>query len=299
MRKGKSQNKKKLLLTKANFTSHFFFLFFFFILFNSCRKADRDSDTGTQMISDNGFSSFFFNDLFKQVHQLALSDTALNTIGSLSLIDTSCIDTVRHSAINGTFPDTIIVDYGLSNGVACADGSFRKGKLKIIFSGKYGLTSKTFTVYTDNYYLNDYKVECKMIISGRSRNASNNLYFYVQLENGTANNDSLRYEFFAPANGQTTPFQREWISGETTPSIGDDIFQLSGTYGGKGSQGTDYEVEIISALKNQFDCKWNIAGIEKIVPLNLSPRVVDYGSGCDNKATVKINAKEYEVVLLP
>lgn len=272
--------------------SSFFFLF-------SCRKADRDTDTSTEMVSDNAFSAYFFNDLFRQVHQFALSDSALNAIGSYFISDTACIDTIIHTNIPGSFPDTVTVTYGTGNGTACSDGNLRRGKLKIIFSGEYGTALKNITVYPENYYLNDYKMEGKIYIYSKGRNGANNLYFSLEIMTGKVSNDSIRLEYYAPSNGQTSGFEREWISGETTSSVSDDIFQLSGTYGGTASKGTTYKTEITSALKDQFDCKWFTGGKEKLFPSNLSPRETNYGNGCDNKSTVTINGKEYEVTLLP
>lgn len=274
-----------------------FFLSFFFL--HSCRKADRDTDTSTDMVSDNAFSAYFFNDIFKQAHQLALSDSSMNDIGSYFISDTLCIDTIIHTNTPGYFPDTITVNYGSGNGTACADGKLRRGKLKVIFTGKYGETLKNCTVYPENYYLNDYKIEGKMIIACRGRNSANNLYCSVTVSDGIVSNDSIRLEYYAPSNGQSTGFQREWISGELTPEVSDDVFQLTGTYGGTASKGTAYKSEITSAMKDQADCKWIVSGKEKLTPSNLSPREVDYGSGCDNKAVVTINGKMFEITLLP
>lgn len=286
-------------LSDLNLKFHSFLIFLVLLSAASCRKADRDTDTATEMVSDNAHSTYFFNDMFVQMHQLALSDSSINSIGSFFLSDTACIDTITHTNLSGNFPDTIIVNYGLENGAACADGNLRRGKLKIIFNGKYGTTSRNCVVFPENYYLNDYKMEGQMTISGKGRNTSNNLYFSIQIDKGIISNDSIRLEYFSPANGQTASFQREWISGESTPDINDDVFQLTGTYGGTASKGTTYKSEISTALKDQIDCKWISAGKEIITPLNLSPREVDYGSGCDKNSNVTINGKKYDVTLLP
>lgn len=272
-----------------------FFLSFFFL--HSCRKADRDTDTATGMVSDNAFSAYFFNDIFRQAHHLALSDSSMNDIGSFFIADTLCIDTIIHTNTPGYFPDTITLNYGQENGAACSDGNLRRGKLKVVFNGKYGMGSKGFIIYPENYYLNDYKTEGKMVVTCKGRNAANNIYCSVEISDGVVSNDSMRMEYYAPYNGQS--FQREWISGELTSPVSDDVFQLSGAYGGTASMGTTYKSQIASALQDRTDCKWMAGGQEILTPSNLSPREIDYGSGCDNKAMVTINGKEFEVTFLP
>ncbi len=188
---------RMLRIIKELFSGIFILSSFFFLLssffFSSCRKADRDTDTATEMVSDNAHSTYYFNDIFVQIHQLALSDSSLNSIGSFFISDTACIDTITHTNLPGYFPDTITVNYGLENGTACADGNFRRGKLKIIFSDKYGASPKNCSVIPENYYLNDNKIEGQITIYSKGRNTSpGNLYFIVQINNGIISNDSLR-----------------------------------------------------------------------------------------------------------
>ncbi len=275
------------------------FSIFIFISFVSCRKADRDTDTTTSMITDNSFSNFFFSDIFKQVHQFALSDSSMNSLGSYFISDTICLDAVSHVKPAGVFPDTIILNFGPENGAACADGNFRSGKLKITCNGRYGSLLKNFSVSPENYYLNKTKVEGKMDISCRGKNSAQNLYFTVKISGGEITNDSMRLQYYSPDSGQTATLQYEWITGSSTATVGDDAFQITGSYGGITSKGTTYKGLITGGLKYQTDCKWIISGTEKITPLNLSPREVDYGSGCDNKCKVTINGKDVEVNLLP
>ncbi len=257
----------------------------------SCRKADRDTDTATQMASDNSLAIFLYNDMFRQVHRFALSDTTLNSVYTSNLIDTSCIDTVTHTNNPGFFPDTIIVDFGMNNGTACSDGIFRRGKLQMIFTGKYNATLKSVTVNPIAYYVSDYKTEGKMSISCRGKNSSSNYYFSLNITGGKISNDSIYQEF-------SSSFQREWNSGESTLDFNDDIFMLTGKSNGVTSKGTIYSSEITTALQSKYNCKWISGGVEKIIPQNLSPRIVTY-SGCSSSAKVGINGKDYDVMLLP
>lgn len=280
---------------------HNFFVAFFILLFvfPSCRKADRDTDISTGMVTDNAFSTYFFNDLFIQLHTIALSDSSLNAIGSFFVYDTACIDTITHTNIPGLFPDTVTVNYGPAGGTSCTDGNQRSGKLKFVFRGKYGGVRHDFSVLPENYRLNGNKTEGNISITCRARNSSNNLYFSIEIINGRISNDSVNTSFFAPCGDHNSTFQREWLSGESTMAVNDDVFMLSGSYGGTATKGTSYQCEITSPLKIQADCKWISGGKENLLPLNLSPRIVDYGNGCDNMAVVNINGKDYDVSLLP
>lgn len=254
-----------------------FMLFTLALTVVSCRKdKDEDLDIETQSASDNYSAESNINDVLKQVDDAA-TNSNLGKAGPVITIDSS------------SSPKKMIINYG--TGTLCNDGKTRAGKIVVTWTGRYREIGTVVTITPDSFYQNGNKVEGTKTVENKGRNGNNNLYFTVTVTNAkiTAVDGSIR-TWNATRN-------REWISGEQTASILDDVYLITGTATGVNSNQRSYTSTITQALRVDFSCRYRItSGVVEVVPQGKLTRTVNYGSGtCDNSFTVTIGSKSYTV----
>lgn len=243
----------------------------------SCRKdKDEDLDIETQSASDNYIAESHINDVLKQVDDAATSSN-VGKVGPVITIDSNAN------------PKKMIINYG--TGTFCNDGKTRAGKIVVTWTGRYRDIGTVITITPDSFYQNGNKVEGTKTVENKGRNSSNNLYFSVTVSNAkiTAQDGSSR-TWNATRN-------REWIAGEGTATILDDVYLITGSANGVNSNQRSYTSTITQALRVDFSCRYRItAGIVEVVPQGKLTRTVNYGSGtCDNSFSVTIGNKTYTV----
>lgn len=264
------------------------------VTLESCKKRKANRSTITSQ--DNAAVEAAFNDVFK-ITEDALKDNNLEkSMYSLKSIGANCATVnVNPPFPDTTFPKTITVDFGASN---CTDnyGVNRRGMITIVVTGKYRTTGSVISITTQNYYVNDNKVEGTVVVTNLGANAANHTEFSVEISNA-----KLTY-----ANGDEVTYQssrvREWVVGEDTDGlIGvlDDEYDITGTASGVDRNGLSYTMTITSPLRVAVVCRWIKQGVVEIQPDGLYLRVVDFGSGsCDATATVEINNHTYTISAL-
>jgi len=248
------------------------------ISFFSCKKSDRDEDKTTNSSTDYASVQSLAANVFKLVHQAALSSKGIT---SNNLADTT--------SLFGC--DTIIVDTSstpmkidiLFNGI-CND---KAGQITATFTTKYDTYGSTINVSFINYYVGTYPISGSLtysftgIINGIPTYAYN--FSSFRTSNGTN---------FMELNGIQT---LEIHAGETTATYSDDIYMIRGTANGITSVGNEFTASIASDLTLLGNCEWISAGLVNVTPENKSTRVLDFGSGCDNAATVNVYDINYDI----
>lgn len=261
-------------------------LFILIAFIFSCKDSDRDEDTSINSSRDYASGQSFVYDAFKLIHQAALSSkgiTANNLADTTSLFgcDTLMVDTT-------TSPMMLTIS---NNGICLGNGSERIGEIIISFTGKYDALGNNITATFNNYLYNGYP------ISGSIS------YSFTGIINGYPT-----YSFSANKVKLTNSRGRtiEWscnqtitiTAGETTADYNDDTYMISGTASGMTFEGNDFTASITSDLTILGNCNWPSSGITTVSPENKDPRLLDFGSSCDNKATAKVYSLEYEVVFI-
>jgi len=253
------------------------------LLLAGCRDSDRDKDDATYAALDNSTAANIFNYVFAQIHGATIEDTLLYGMPGNGGLD-PCIDSVELITTGGSFPMTLNLDYGTVNS-NCNDGKARRGQISILFTGMYMDSASTLTATLTDYYVNDFQVEGTMTITNKGWNANNNLVYAISLVDGVISNDTVRIEWDCNRTF-------EWATGQSTASVSDDAYSLSGTASGRTTKGNLFTVTIMDPLVVDLECDWIEAGKARVIPNNLSMRDVGYGSGaCDNDATVNVNGK--------
>ncbi len=287
--------------TKKLFLKSAFALALLSALMIGCKKEEKEEiDSDTQSSSDNSLAESAFNDVTSiadQAHEGSLS--TFKTLGTDGLLS-NCANIIRQHA-DSTNADTLLITFGFNNGsnstvnCLCADGRYRKGTIKVVYTGKYRDSLSTHTLSFNNYFVNDNQILGGKIVTNLGRNAAGHPRFSVDV-NGS---------IVLANNGGTITWisnrTREWIAGYTTFGPGnwnDDVYLISGTASGTSASGNSFTANITSPLKRSLSCRWFESGTFDFTPAGKATRTVDYGAGsCDDQATVTINGNVYTVTL--
>jgi hypothetical protein len=254
----------------------------------ACKKAKLNKQTTS--FADDATAQAAFKDMGRVMEEVVDDDgngtnrTAAYSFGNCATV------TISPAWADSTFPKTIVVDFGTSN---CTDnyGVKRRGKLIATVTDRYRNPGCKITINPQSYYVNDYKVEGTKIITNKGRNSNGNLEFSNEVNNGKVTN----------TNGETITWNstrtNEWIAGENTFfNICDDVYSVTGYGNGVNREGRSYTVTITEPLIKSVCCRWISKGKLELAPDGLKTRKVDFGDGtCDNKATVEIGNRTYNI----
>jgi len=258
------------------------------IFLTSCKK-DKNSevtiDTDYSMASDNARAELEANNLgaaadagYDQAAGAAFKNSATNLLPACATVT---IDTVSS-------PKTLTVDFGTSN-CLCSnwDGRYRRGKVKVSWTGGYRTPGTVITTSTEDYYVNDILHKYHRVVTNNGLNASGNPVFNVNV-------DTAKIYTTDGTISWTSNRTREWIAGDSTLNLMDDEYYITGSADGVSAKGTSFNVTITQALWIKLNCKWIVSGKLTVSPQNKDPRYVDYGTGaCDSQVSVTINNKTY------
>ncbi len=255
----------------------------------SCKKSqDEDFE---ETFQDDSVSEFAFNDALKVVES-SLADSSLTKNASFSgpNFGSCAVVTINPPAGDPSFPKTIEVNFG-STGCKDAYGIHRKGKIIATITDKYRNVGSVTTLTTQNYYVEDRKVEGTKTVTNLGRNAKGNLHYSVEITNGKITDPSGEFRTFESSR------IREWVAGESTKfDPFDDVYLITGTAEGVTRKGRNYTMTIIIPLRVQLNCRWITQGTLEVQPEDLKTRTVDFGTGsCDNDAVVSVGGKTYSI----
>jgi len=77
-----------------------------------------------------------------------------------------------------------------------------------------------------------------------------------------------------------------------------DVWRIEGNSSGVTREGLAWTASYPSALVKKNSCKWVSSGSILVTPQGLAPRTINFGEGtCDNKATLTIEDKTYQIEL--
>jgi hypothetical protein len=212
--------------------------------------------------------------------------------GSNAILSTCA--TLQFDTSVSTNVDTITVNFGSSN-CLCNDGRRRRGMLVITYTGKYKDSLAYITITPKNYFVNDNGVSGSKTVKNVGHNSQGHLVYEITENLSISKADNSGTISF------TANRKREWVSGENTLSWTDDTYYLTGSSSGTSAGGRSYTSTIQNALVRVMsaNCRKHFTtGIIVHVPDGKPARTIDFGDGsCDDKATVTINNKTYDITL--
>ncbi len=256
------------------------FLFVGSMAFVGCRK--KQEPLFDQSAVDNAQADAQFNDLDNIVSDVMIENsnnlrTTDESIGERTLRFRNC-GTVT---INTTMK-TIVIDFG--NGSTCNDGRTRRGKIIINYTGRYLTPSSVITTTTDNYYVNDVKVEGVKVVTNVTQPGQNPTHT-VSVRNG-----KLTFPDGSVFTWQTDR-RRVWQQGAGDLNPFNDVIQITGTASGTNRRGVNFTAEITTPLIVKTECwlqgtRKPISGVYVVTSENCQ-KSVDFGNGiCDRNVTV-------------
>lgn len=252
-------------------------------LISSCRKSVRDEDRDTKAAEDMALADIAFNDVTNLLTEVMENESGLRA-ASLNLV--CAVVTVDTLA----FPMTVTIDFGTTNCLG-GDGRNRRGIINATFTGKYRDSLSVITITPSNYYLNDYKIEGTKVVTNKGHNSDGNLWYTVVITNAMITAADGTWNITFDSNRT-----REWIGGESTAILSDDIYEISGTMDGVSRTGNHFIATTTTPVTVKLSCAWIVSGVIEVTPDNVSPRIIDFGSGgCDNDATVSVNGYTFDV----
>jgi hypothetical protein len=237
---------------------------------------------------NNAFAEAAFDNATQWSDQ-AMAGHSLKT----TLTDTVYMGTCVLATLDMTsLPYSLVIDFGETN-CLCDDQHYRHGKIIVQFNGNYWAANTVITYTFENYFIDNNEIQGTKTVTNKGRNTSNNLWWETVVS-GTV---------IKANNGGTFTWnstrQHEWTSGETTPFVWwDDVYMITGTANGTGTDGKTYSINITSPLMKKLNCEWLESGILNIQIQGLPAITLDYGNGtCDNLATATVNGQTYIITL--
>ncbi|MCW3078118.1 MAG: hypothetical protein JWO32_2727 [Bacteroidetes bacterium] len=274
--------------------NYFLFCLFVLLLFGSCRKKTQETDSDTSSASENFLATSIGNDMGNVADEAGRTKniSSFKASGSTGILS-SCAS-IQFDTLVNVNADTITVNFGNSN-CLCNDGRYRRGSLVIVYNGRYRDSLTTVFISPKNYFVNDNGVSGSKTVKNLGHNSQGHLVYdisetisIVKADNsGSIVLNALR--------------KREWVSGENTVSWLDDKYSITGSATGSNANGRNFTSVITKPLIRDMSIacrKHFISGIMQHTPVNKPTRTIDFGDEtCDNKATVTINNKVYEITL--
>lgn len=249
----------------------------------SCRKSDRDQDKTTKTSQDYGTAQAMAQDVFKMVHQAAMSSqgivtNSLTNATTLFGCDTIIVDTA-------TNPMLLKIQFNTD----CANnGVSRNGEIKAQFSSKYDVLGSTTKISFTNYYHNGYFFEG--VLNYSLTNNTNNQFVFVMIADNFKIDEGRKNRAIYFSTNQNFIIE----SGATTADFADDTYKITGTATGRTFAGNSFSAST-DGLTQLGNCNWVSSGTALVTPQGLAVRNLDFGSGCDKNATVLLYGETYEV----
>ena len=264
-------------------------------LLSSCNEEERLTASDTQDISEEAITDSYFQDAddLGGVAIAAPSDVQYSggrTSGSITISDDRCHCATVTLESTGTIDvpkGVITVDFG----AGCIDARLntRKGKLKFAYNGKRFQPGSTVVLTTENYSINDIKLEGTRTSTNVQGSTNDAPRFNVILANGKA---TFPDGTIAERQSNIT---WEWVRAENPTNDYLLIDQLS-TASGTTRGGRSYSVSLLEGLKYKRFCGIAVDGIKKYVLDEEKEIVIDYGNGeCDKALTISVNGVTHNI----
>lgn len=253
--------------------------------FSACKKSDRDKDKSTNSSQDYATAQSLAQDVFKMVHQAAMSSQGIVTnpltnATTLFGCDTIIVDTSSN-------PMWLKIQFNTD----CANnGVTRNGEIKAQFTSKYSQIGTTTKISFNNYRYNGYAVDGYLNYSLSS--ITNNQPLYVMIADNFKIDEGRKNRAIYFSTNQNFIIQ----NGISTADFTDDTYQITGTATGRTFSGNSFSAST-DGLTQLGNCNWVSSGTALVTPDNLPTRTLQFGAGCDNNISVLLYGKSYEVSL--
>lgn len=189
-------------------------------------------------------------------------------------------------------PRRITIDYGTVN-CLCRDGRYRRGMIFIDYTGTRGISGSTANMTFRNYYVND-----------RGIAGSRNLVYGTSTQGNPQRTTQFNLTITHPGHPGSMSRQgqriREKIAGDSTATLMDDTYLITGYGSGSNSNGTTYTHSIVIPLRKEGACRWLVSGSIQFSRNGQTTRTLDFGNGaCDDQASITNSRGGTRTITLP
>ena len=169
----------------------------------------------------------------------------------------------------------------------------RSGKIRIDYTREYWDSGSVHTITFDDYYYDGKRLTGYKTIENRGYDDKGRWFYSIVVSDTLHLGSNNGFISFASERTRT------WLNGfNSLANTSDDVYQLTGSGSIKRANDQYGDFNIINDLVVGLDCKWVKSGTLQMIPRDGDPRILDFGGGdCDNKGTLEINGKMFEVEL--
>ncbi len=252
----------------------------------SCKESDRDEDKSTYTSADVAFATNVVYDIFKTTYQAAYYSQGIVTSADIDSNSVFGCDTITTDTLSS--PKWLQIKFNTD----CTTNSIvRNGKLYATFNGHFNTAGTTANMAIYDFTYNGYTVyDGSMSCKYEGLTDSFPTYSITFNELKIINSFSQKIVYSGSHKLQI-------IQGQTTQSITDDVYSISGSNSGRVFKGNGFSSQIITNLGLAGNCNWIGSGVVTVKPENNPTRTLDFGSGCDSKINVKVYDINHELEL--
>ena len=189
---------------------------------------------------------------------------------------------VTFASPEGTFPNTITIDYG-TEGCAGPNGHIRRGQIVINVSDTIVNAGAIRVTNLINFSVDDVALEGTRTVTNNGLNDAGLPSFTRTVEGGSATwPDGITATWAGTHTATMT-------QGFGTATVFDNVFSIVGNANGVNRNGKVWSSQITEPITRKRTCAWASDGIREIT-VNGNTATIDYGFGdeCDRKAMLTL-----------
>lgn len=300
------------------------------LTFSACHKKEKvdtttstTPDTEQSTAADNTLAETTVNDIESMGSEVAENNSlsTFKTDGSTSATGAYAVEASPCATVTGIGSQTLTIDFG-TTGCTGTDGRTRSGKLIYEFSvpgstatPHYRTPGFTMHVTSQNYVVDSNHVSIinKTVINTTpntipaTTNPGTNLTWNItaSVSITKANGNTISWSCTRSKELTNTSDSNCYHGQNQAIDWTQAFIKLNGTSYGTNARGESFTATITNVLKD-FTCHPLplrphyhpfIGGTIAYTPGTRPVRVIDFGSSCDNLATVTINGQSYPITL--
>lgn len=245
--------------------------------FTACEKEETSTNNleNIEVATDESTAEDFFADV------VDLADMYAESFGGSGKTSDEC-PVITSSAPEGTYPNTITIDFGLS--CEGEGGRVRSGQIIITLSDSMSNAGATKTKTFQDYTVNGILVQGTHTSTNNGFDDLGHPSFTHTLTDG-----SLTYPDGTVSTRQAT-HTVTMIEGWDTPDTRwDNVWAITGNSSGTSKTGVAYSTLITEQLIKRHNCRWIVNGVKELTR-NGETATLDYGDGNCNRFAILTTA---------
>lgn len=254
------------------------------IVVGGCRKSTRDLDTTEETTKSVEYTESVMFDMIQAAMDVGRRAKGFSTSG-VGLTTVYGCDSIQADSTNLS---AIVFFYG-----DCSYGGTHEGSMNVKYSAKFDQVNSKATISFSSLYVKGREITGTVIVTYQGNNSSGYPLYNVNTTDFTIHDTTDTWYATYSCNRPYTQ-----LSGNTTPSLADDQYQVTGTSSGRSWKGNDFDTEIEVPIIMTGNCFHAVSGKIRITPGDLRWRRIRFAGTCSSNATLILNGSEYEMELI-